>query len=163
MIAGALIIDSPLGPITLTDRDGALAAVTIAAVPGPQHATPLLKRAGRQLAEYFAGARMPFDLPLAPATSPFQGRIRAAMLAIPFGETRSYGELAAMLDSVPRAVGQACGDNPIPIIVPCHRVLAAGGGIGGFSAPGGITTKRWLLAHETRFHPPADDLFTHIR
>jgi methylated-DNA-[protein]-cysteine S-methyltransferase len=163
MNAGALIVDSPLGPITLTERDGALATVTIAAVPGARHATPLLERAGQQLTEYFAGERTDFDLPLAPATSPFQGRIRAAMRAIPYGETRSYGDLAATLDSVPRAVGQACGDNPIPIVVPCHRVLAAGGGIGGFSAPGGITTKRWLLAHETRFHPPADDLFAHTR
>jgi methylated-DNA-[protein]-cysteine S-methyltransferase len=161
MTAGALIIDSPLGLITLTERDGALATVTIAAVPGPQHATPLLEKAGRQLTEYFAGARMVFDLPLAPAAAPFQRRMREAMIAIPYGETQSYGALAQALGSVPRAVGQACGDNPIPIIVPCHRVLAAGGGIGGFSAPGGVTTKRWLLAHETRFHPPADDLFAH--
>jgi methylated-DNA-[protein]-cysteine S-methyltransferase len=163
MTAGALTIDSPLGPITLTERNGALATVTIAAVPGPQQATPLLKRTAQQLAEYFAGERTDFDLPLLPATAPFQQRMRDAMLAIPYGKTQSYGELAQAIGSVARAVGQACGDNLIPIIVPCHRVLAAGGGIGGFSAPGGITTKRWLLAHETRFHPPADDLFAHAR
>ncbi len=163
MTVAALTVDSPLGPVTLTERDGALATVTIAAVPGPQQTTPLLERAGQQLTEYFAGERTDFDLPLAPATSSFQSRIRDAMLAIPYGETRSYGDLATTLQSVPRAVGQACGDNPLPIVVPCHRVLAAGGAIGGFSAPGGITTKRWLLAHETRFHPPADDLFAHPR
>lgn len=161
MTTAALIVDSPLGPITLTEKDGALATVTIAAVPGPQRATPLLERAARQLAEYFAGTRTAFDLPLASAAVPFQRRMRDAMLAIPYGETRSYGELAETVGSVARAVGRGCGDNPIPIIVPCHRVLAAGGGIGGFSAPGGIATKRWLLAHETRFRPPADDLFAH--
>jgi len=163
MTAARLIVDSPLGPITLTERDGALATVTIKAVSGPQHTTPLLDRAGEQIAEYFAGERTVFELPLAPASAPFQQRMRDAMLAIPYGETQSYGELAETLGSVARAVGQACGDNPIPIVVPCHRVLAAGGGIGGFSAPGGVKTKRWLLAHETRFHPPADDLFSQAR
>jgi methylated-DNA-[protein]-cysteine S-methyltransferase len=146
----ALTIDSPIGPIAIRERDGAIAAIDLGRGAGPQDSTPLLRRAAIQLAEYFAGTRTDFDLPLAPPHSDFQGRLRAAMLAIPYGETRSYGALAAELGSVPRAVGQACGDNPIPIVVPCHRVLAAGGRIGGYSAGGGRNTKRWLLGHEAR-------------
>lgn len=145
----AVTIDSPLGPITIRERDGALSAIDFKAF-GQQTPTLLLRKAAAQLAEYFAGDRTTFDLPLAPPHSAFQGRLRAAMLAIPYGETRSYGALATELGSVPRAVGQACGDNPIPIIVPCHRVLAAGGRIGGYSAGKGRETKRWLLGHEAR-------------
>lgn len=146
----ALTIDSPIGPVTIRERDGAIAAIDLRAAASLQEPTPLLRQAATQLAEYFAGTRTDFDLPLAPPHSDFQGRIRAAMLAIPYGETRSYGALAEAIGSVPRAVGQACGDNPIPIVVPCHRVLAAGGRIGGYSAGGGRTTKRWLLGHEAR-------------
>jgi methylated-DNA-[protein]-cysteine S-methyltransferase len=163
MSAAALTFDSPLGPVTVTEADGRLATVTIAATAGAQRATPLLRAAREQLIEYFTGSRTTFDLPLAPPVSPFQAQLRAAMLAIPYGETRSYGDLAEAIQSVARAVGQGCGDNPIPIVVPCHRVLAAGGGIGGFSARGGVTTKRWLLAHEARLHPRDDDLFAHAR
>lgn len=92
------------------------------------------------------------ELPLAPRGTPFQQRVWRAISAIPAGETRTYGWLAQTLGSVPRAVGQACGANPFPLLVPCHRVTAAAG-IGGFShASGGwlIEAKRWLLAHETR-------------
>lgn len=163
MTAVSLVVDSPLGPVTITERDGALATVTIAATALKETPTPLLDRVRDQLTDYFAGRRTEFDLPLAPPVSPFQARLRAAMSAIPYGETRSYGDLAERIGSVARAVGQGCGDNPIPIVVPCHRVLAAGGGIGGFSATGGVTTKRWLLAHEARHHPRADDLFAHAR
>jgi methylated-DNA-[protein]-cysteine S-methyltransferase len=145
----ALTVDGPLGPVTVRERDGAIAAIDIGA-GGVQRSTPLLRAAAAQLAEYFAGTRTEFDLPLAPPSSPFQGRMRDAMTAIPYGETRSYGDLAALLGSNPRAIGQACGGNPIPIVVPCHRVLAAGGRIGGFSAGNGVATKRWLLGHEAR-------------
>jgi methylated-DNA-[protein]-cysteine S-methyltransferase len=145
----ALTVDGPLGPVTVRERDGTIAAIDIGA-GGVQRSTPLLRAAAAQLAEYFAGTRTEFDLPLAPPSSPFQGRMRDAMTAIPYGETRSYGDLAALLGSNPRAIGQACGGNPIPIVVPCHRVLAAGGRIGGFSAGNGVATKRWLLGHESR-------------
>ena len=145
----ALTVDSPLGPVTIRERDGAITAIDFKASKH-QRPTPLLHAAAAQLAEYFAGTRTTFDLPLAPPHSPFQGSIREAMLAIPYGDTRSYGELAAQLGSNPRAVGQACGRNPFPIIVPCHRVLAAGGRIGGYSAGEGRQTKRWLLGHEAR-------------
>lgn len=145
----ALTIESPLGPITIKERDGSIYAIDFKGF-SHQHPTPLLREAAAQLVEYFAGDRTTFDLPLAPPHSPFQGRLREAMLAIPYGETRSYGALATQLGSMPRAVGRGCGDNPIPIVVPCHRVLAAGGRIGGYSAGNGRQTKRWLLGHEAR-------------
>jgi methylated-DNA-[protein]-cysteine S-methyltransferase len=145
----ALTVTGPLGPITIRERDGAIAAIDLRA-EARQSPTPLLRHAAAQLAEYFAGTRTEFDLPLAPPRSSFQQSIRTAMLEIPYGETRSYGDLAAQLGSAPRAIGQACGGNPIPIIVPCHRVLAAGGRIGGYSAGEGLATKRWLLGHEAR-------------
>ena len=163
MTRPAITIESPLGPITVTERDGAIADITIGALgAAPDNcASPLLNTARQQLTAYFAGERTAFDLPLAPPHSSFQGRIRAAMLAIPYGETRSYGTLAATLGSAARAVGQACGGNPIPIVVPCHRVLAAGGALGGFSAGDGVATKRWLLAHEASAVQP--DLFANAR
>ena len=89
-----------------------------------------------------------FDLPLAPEGTAFQKRVYAAMQRIPFGGMRSYGELAAELGSAARAVGGACGSNPLPIVIPCHRVVAAGGGLGGFSGGAGASTKTWLLHHE---------------
>ena len=88
------------------------------------------------------------DLPLAAHGTDFQKRVWAAMSEIPYGETATYGGLATMLDSGPRAVGMACGRNPIPIVVPCHRVLASGGREGGFSGGSGLPTKRQLLAIE---------------
>ena len=121
--------------------------------------TPLLATAAAQLDAYFYCGLKTFDLPLAPQGSAFEHAIWDLMNAIPFGETRSYGELARAateaakaqgLDAatVAQAVGQACGRNPIAIIQPCHRVLAAGGKVGGFSAPGGAETKLALLRHE---------------
>ena len=101
----------------------------------------------RQVAEYVAGERRAFDADVAVPDS-FTGRVMRAMLAIPFGETRTYGELAADLDSAPRAVGGACGRNPVPLVVPCHRVVRADGGLGGYSSPGGVALKRRLLEHE---------------
>lgn len=108
----------------------------------------LLREAERQINAYFAKQLSVFDLPLAPTQTGFQSRMRSAMTAIPYGETRTYGDLAQYLNGSARAVGQACGRNAVPIIVPCHRVLAAGGRIGGFSGGDGVNTKRRLLAHE---------------
>lgn len=147
-----LTLDSPIGPLHLAAQGGCITRLGFCPASehghmhGPDHG--LLTRAAAQIAAYFDGASEPFDLPLTAAATPFQARVRAAMLAIPFGETRSYGEIATAVGGVPRAVGQACGANPIPIIVPCHRVLAAGGKIGGFSGGDGAPTKRKLLAHE---------------
>jgi methylated-DNA-[protein]-cysteine S-methyltransferase len=110
--------------------------------------TPLLARARQQLEEYFARTRMTFDLPLEPTGSVFQRRVWDALRAIPYGTTVSYSDIARRLGGVraTRAVGAANGQNPIPIIVPCHRVVGAHGELTGFG--GGIDRKRWLLEHE---------------
>ena len=102
----------------------------------------------RQLKEWFAGKRTSFDLPLAPKGTPFQKRVWKALEGIPFGETRSYGEIAKSIGqpSASRAVGAANGANPISIIVPCHRVIGSSGKLTGFG--GGLDVKRWLLEHE---------------
>lgn len=103
-----------------------------------------------QVRAYFADPRTPFTLALAPGGTPFQRRVWAALRAIPVGETRRYGELARQLDSAPRAIGGACRANPIPLVVPCHRVVAAcgdGGFMGRVDGPE-LALKRWLLQHE---------------
>ena len=137
---------SPVGPLIVTETDGAITALGWGRAT-PDDETPLLAEARRQLAEYFAGKRTAFDLPLAPEGSAFQRAVCDAMLAIPFGETRTYGEIAAELGASAQAVGNACGGNPIPILIPCHRVLGASG-LGGFSGAGGVETKVALLRHE---------------
>ena len=139
-------LPSPVGMLTIEEADEKIAAIRWADDP-PGNGSPLLAEAARQLEAYFAGRLSRFDLPLAPAGSPFETRVWAAMRQIPYGETRCYGELAASVGSAPRAVGRACGANPIPIVIPCHRVLAKGG-LGGYSGAGGLTTKRHLLALE---------------
>jgi len=101
-----------------------------------------------QVAEYAAGERRAFDLPVA-VPDGFTGAVMDAMAAIPYGETRTYGELAADLDTAPVAVGQACGRNPVPVVVPCHRVVGADS-LGGYSAEGGVELKSRLLALERR-------------
>lgn len=101
----------------------------------------------RQVSEYERGERRAFDA-LATAPTPFVGRVMDAIADIPFGEKRTYGDLAAALETAPVAVGQACGRNPAPILVPCHRVVASDGSLTGYSAPGGVALKRALLDHE---------------
>lgn len=139
-------IPSPYGPLVVTVEDGALTRLTWS---GMRHADedPLLLEAEAQLADYFAGTRQGFDLPLRVEGSDFQRAVCAAMLAIPFGHTRTYGQIARELGAPAQAVGQGCGANPLPIVIPCHRVLGANG-LGGFSAQGGIETKVALLRHE---------------
>jgi methylated-DNA-[protein]-cysteine S-methyltransferase len=145
----AISIDSPVGRLVILAEDGAIARIDWA--DGADFAnsaeTPLLADARRQLAAYFAGRLRHFDLPLRPHGSPFDHKVWAAMRQIPYGETRSYGDLARAIGSAPRAVGNACGNNPIPIVIPCHRVLARGG-LGGYSGNGGVVTKRALLTLE---------------
>lgn len=112
---------------------------------------PLAAEAARQLAAWLNDPTTPFSLPLLAQGTPFQRRVWHEISAIPLGQTRSYGQLAENLKNAPRAVGQACGANPFPLIVPCHRVLAANGGLGGFNRQGGgflLDIKRWLLGHE---------------
>lgn len=142
----SLSIPSPVGRLTIDEADDAIAAIRWAAGP-PSNGSPLLAEAARQLEAYFDGKLSRFDLPLAPSGTPFETRVWAAMQTIPYGETRSYGDLASAIGSAPRAVGRACGKNPIPIVIPCHRVLARGG-LGGYSGDGGLATKTRLLALE---------------
>jgi methylated-DNA-[protein]-cysteine S-methyltransferase len=113
--------------------------------------TPLAAEAVRQLRAYLADPAFVFGLPLRPSGTSFQRRVWAAIAAIPLGATLTYGQVAKQLKNAPRAVGQACGANPFPLVVPCHRVVATGGGLGGFSRQGGgflLDVKRWLLSHE---------------
>lgn len=112
----------------------------------------LAQEAVRQLRAYLNDPRFVFSLPLAPAGTAFQRRVWQGIAAIPAGKTLTYGELAAAIHSGPRAVGNACGANPYPLVVPCHRVVASGGGLGGFARQHGgflLDVKRWLLAHES--------------
>jgi methylated-DNA-[protein]-cysteine S-methyltransferase len=102
------------------------------------------------LKAYFAGELKEFDLPLKPSGNDFQQVVCKAMSAIPYGSTRTYGEIAEELGTYGQPVGQACGANPIPVIIPCHRVLSANG-LGGFSAEGGVETKIALLKHENAY------------
>jgi methylated-DNA-[protein]-cysteine S-methyltransferase len=144
---------SPLGLMRLVEEDSRLAQVTWAEPAGSPaedlaESTPLLDRARSQLEEYFRGARQAFDLPLAPKGTAFQQKVWDAMCGIPYGSTWSYAALARKVDSVARAIGQACGANPIPIIIPCHRVLAENGALTGFSAVGGTDSKSFLLELE---------------
>jgi methylated-DNA-[protein]-cysteine S-methyltransferase len=142
----SLSIPSPIGPLTIDEKDDKIVAIRWADEPAG-NGSPLLHEAARQLHAYFGGALAEFDLPLAPAGSPFERSVWDAMQAIPYGETRYYGDLAIAVGSAPRAVGRACGRNPIPIVIPCHRVLAKGG-LGGYSGDGGLATKQKLLTLE---------------
>ena len=137
--------DTPLGPVTLIEEGGAIVVLDWGGAATDE--TPLLLEAHRQLAEYFAQERTAFDLPLEPKGSPSLLRLLDALRAIPFGETRTYGEIAKVTGLSAQAAGQACGANPIAILIPCHRVIGSGH-LGGFSAPGGIETKVALLRHE---------------
>jgi methylated-DNA-[protein]-cysteine S-methyltransferase len=150
---------SPVGRLTLVASDAGLAAVlwendnpnrVPLAIAGEDARHPVLREAERQLKEYFLGARTTFDLPLDFHGTDFQKQVWAALLAIPFGETRSYGQIARALGKpgAMRAVGAANGRNPISIIAPCHRVIGAGGQLTGFA--GGLKAKAHLLALEAK-------------
>ncbi len=147
-----LVMNTPFGAVTLFDDTDALVALewgqgSAAAKAAP---SPLLAEAKAQLDAYFDGRLRAFDLPLAPPGTPYRHRVWDALSEIPWGETRTYGHVAAALASAPRAVGHACRHNLIPIIVPCHRVLAADGRLGGYSGVGGLSTKTALLRLEGR-------------
>ena len=157
---------SPIGTLTIVANDRAVVAIgwagesahgalrgDVVDVAPAEH--PPLAAAVEQLGEYFAGDRTEFDLPLEPVGTPFQHRAWDALRQIPFGRTVSYGEQAVMLGdrNKARAVGAANGRNPIPIVVPCHRVVGSNGHLTGFA--GGLDTKAWLLDHELRIHVAA--------
>ena len=141
---------SPIGPILLSASASALTGLRIGASAPSDDMTPLLRETMAQLTAWFDGQITEFDLPLEPVASPRGEAHRAAIRDIPYGNTASYGEIARHIASSPRAVGQACRRNPLPIIIPCHRVLAAGGAIGHYTGGEGIKTKYWLLNHERK-------------
>jgi methylated-DNA-[protein]-cysteine S-methyltransferase len=137
---------SPLGP--LWGQLNATGAVShLHWGQPPNNSQPQPHPATTQLAEYFAGTRQQFQLALAPQGSPYQQQVWRALQGIPHGHTRTYGQLATNLGSHPRPLGGANGRNPLPILIPCHRVVAAQG-LGGYSGQGGTATKAWLLQHE---------------
>tara|TARA_B100000029_G_scaffold334224_3_gene326355 strand:+ start:3595 stop:4053 length:459 start_codon:yes stop_codon:yes gene_type:complete len=143
------VVESPVGTLEVEERHKEIVRVSWAPeLPSTlKPSTPALERACAALELYFSGAPELFDLPLSPAGSEFQRRVWREMLAIPRGETRTYGDMARTLGSAPRAVGMACGANPIPIIIPCHRIVAATG-LGGYSGGAGLETKSYLLRLE---------------
>lgn len=159
--------DSPVGRLLLAGSDDCLEVISFPTGRGvrrPQDGWMEDKTgfAGtiRQIDAYFAGELTEFSLPLAPPRDEFARRMRQAMIDIPYGETATYGEIARAIGepvSASRAVGAACGENPIPIVVPCHRVVGAGGSLTGFG--GGVEIKQFLLDLEFKVRPPADTLF----
>jgi methylated-DNA-[protein]-cysteine S-methyltransferase len=139
-----LTLDSPIGRITVIEEEGRITRLGWYD-QGAADQTPLLLEAKRQLDLYFAGTLKHFELPLAPAGgSEFERRVWEQLLAIPYGEVRLYGDVAHALGGMPRAVGGACGSNPIAVIIPCHRVVGATG-LTGYSGGNGIDTKQRLL------------------
>lgn len=145
-------ISTPLG-VVVAAGDGALAGLWFGDdVPDDwKRDDDAFADVATQLGEWFAGARRDFDLELAPAGTPFQQRVWAALRTIPYGERRSYAAVASELGSAPRAVGSANGRNPISIIVPCHRLIGTDGLLRGYA--GGLERKQWLLDHEVAGAP----------
>ena len=147
------MFESPVGVIALGEENGALVRLYLPNAPTPRlmpRKTPLLERAEEQLMEYFQGKRQEFDLPLAPAGTEFQRRVWKALEAIPYGQMRSYGEIARAVGSPKgfRAVGMANNRNPLPILIPCHRVVGSGGALTGYA--GGLELKKTLLELEEK-------------
>jgi methylated-DNA-[protein]-cysteine S-methyltransferase len=148
------VIPSPIGPLTAVREDGVLVALWMGSAPDPETLGPKddagFADVREQLAQYFSGNRTSFDLALRASGNPLQLAVWQLIAAIPYGATRTYGELARDLGdrSLAQAVGAACGRNPLPIVVPCHRVVGADGSLVGFG--GGLDRKRFLLDLEHR-------------
>ncbi len=140
-------IMSPVGTLSLFEEDGKIVVLEWGQAPKGIE-TSLLKEAKAQLSAYFSGKLKDFDLPLDPQGTDHQKKVWQIMAKIPFGETLTYGQIATEIGSAPRAIGGACGKNPIPIIIPCHRVVGANGKLTGFSGGEGIDTKIQLLRME---------------
>jgi methylated-DNA-[protein]-cysteine S-methyltransferase len=163
------LLESPIGELLLTGDGDSVTGIWMQSHRSEWRRTKAWRRddaafasTRAQLSEYFAGGRSEFDLPLAAEGTAFQRKVWTALCTIPYGETLSYGELARRIGqpTAARAVGLANGSNPLPIVVPCHRVIGADGSLTGFG--GGIERKRWLLAHEARYSRRTGDLFTGV-
>jgi methylated-DNA-[protein]-cysteine S-methyltransferase len=146
-------ITSPLGPLSIVGSAQAVESIgwnldRASSTADTANSCPLLDECVRQLQAYFDGRLTAFDLPVAPAGTNFQQRVWQRLMAIPFGHTLSYGQLAETLQppTSPRAIGNAVGRNPISIVLPCHRVVGSRGDLTGFA--GGLDRKEWLLTHE---------------
>ncbi len=160
-------VDSPIGPILLAGTGRRLCVTGFPSGRGRREPKPgwvedreNLAEAVRQIEAYFAGELTEFDLELVPSGNDFELAVWSALEQIPYGETVSYGDIATRIGqpfSASRAVGAACGSNPLPIVIPCHRVVGADGSLTGFG--GGLPTKRFLLDLEFRVKPPAGTLF----
>ena len=145
------VFRTPIGYVEVTGDEARLYGIRIGAHGGfacPETADTV-RQAREQIEQWFAGERTGFNLALAPAATPRGAVLRDGIVAVSYGETASYGALARLLASSPRAIGQACARNPFPLVVPCHRVLASGR-LGAYSAGDGPLTKQWLLEHEQR-------------
>jgi methylated-DNA-[protein]-cysteine S-methyltransferase len=163
----SLRLDSPAGALVVREFQGAITGLEwLQPRRSPRErrapadrasgaVSALLVEAGNQLHEYFVGRRHKFELPLSPAGSPFHQDVWRLMREIPFGGTATYGELARKLSSAAQPIGIACAANPIAILIPCHRVVAAAG-LGGFSGGAGVESKRFLLRHEGALEPELD-------
>jgi methylated-DNA-[protein]-cysteine S-methyltransferase len=151
------MVETPIGPVSVGTGDGGIRSVNLRPKGPlrPGSSAGVLAEAVAQLRAYFAGDRIEFDLPLSipdDRGSEFERAVWEELLRIPYGEMRTYGEVAASVGDSggAQAVGTACNRNPVPVIVPCHRVVGAGGKLVGFGA--GLPRKRWLLEHEARVH-----------
>ncbi|MGI5979597.1 MAG: methylated-DNA--[protein]-cysteine S-methyltransferase [Oscillospiraceae bacterium] len=149
--AVSAVYEFPVGRLYLESRNGALTRIERTDAPCADTGDGLVLRAKAQLDEYFAGKRKDFDLPLAAEGTVFQTKVWAALQTIPYGETRTYGELAAMIGQpkASRAVGGANHRNPLAIVIPCHRVIGADGGLTGYG--GGLPMKEYLIKLEQKF------------
>ena len=146
------IANTPVGPLAVVQDGAAVVALNwaspkAAATPVTSVAKPVVQA----LTDYFAGRQASFaDLNLTPAGTPFQQKVWQALRQIPVGQVKTYGEIAQQLNTSPRAVGLACGANPIPVLIPCHRVVGQTGALTGYSGAGGVATKAKLLNHERK-------------
>lgn len=144
---------TPIGVVTISAIGDRLTSVHLGGSAVSRGTSALTRVAIEQIDAWFAGERIDFDLALAAPATERGAQLREGLIAVGYGDTISYGALARRLGSSPRAVGQLCARDPYPIIVPCHRVLGAGGVLGAYSAGDGAATKAWLLAHEQRHRP----------
>ena len=153
MMSNSMVVKTPVGRIAIRVSDGRLSGIDFLITVVPEQAMPkdpMAREVLRQLTAYFRDPQRPFRLPLEMGGTEFQRRVWRALIQIPPGQVRSYGAVARQLESGPRAVGNACRCNPIPIVVPCHRVVSCRG-MGGYAGETGgekLQIKRWLLSHE---------------